>query len=64
MIEFTPRKWTPEEIAAEEARRNESVQKGICPDSGEPLIFDNPLSDAPQGTRSCEMCDCFGYPPR
>lgn len=42
--------WTPEAIAAEEARRQALIDKGICPDSGYTI-------------RRCKqsICDCFDY---
>lgn len=45
----TPREWTPDAIAREEARRKARFDAGICPDSGLNL-------------HSCHrsICDCFG----
>jgi hypothetical protein len=57
------RNWTAEEIAKEEQRREACVNQGMCPDSGEKLIFNHPLSDCPPNRLSCGICDCFGYPP-
>ena len=51
-------------VRIEIARRENCLRQGICPDSGDRLVLDNPYSEAPYGRLSCEMCDCFGYDPK
>lgn len=53
--------WTPKAVVQACMRDIACLMLGECPASGLPLIYDNPLSDAPRGRLSCEICDCFGY---
>lgn len=38
--------------------RQSKVREGICPDSGLPLQDEG---EGLPGTKSCSVCDCFGY---
>jgi hypothetical protein len=53
--------WTPEAIVAHYMSEIAALSLGKCPASGEPLVYDNPHSEAPRYRLSCDMCDCFGY---
>lgn len=53
--------WTPHAVLVHHMEEIAALTLGLCPASGEPLVFDNPYSDAPRNRLSCDMCDCFGY---
>ena len=44
------------------AREIASLMLGICPASGLPLVYDNPVANVRPGRLACDMCDCFGWP--
>lgn len=58
---FAEHGYTPEDVVKFAMRDIAALMLGVCPDSGQPLVYDNPYSDAPRFRLSCDMCDCFGY---